>query len=222
MRSLHGALLLGLAVWTAPCLAGEPPRSGESDYSANPYIALGVHPRTQQVSGYVFARRTGPGATDTCEFTFRGNLGADGMARLAVMDPMKEDRGSPAPAGSHFALLSASGKSVKIHLPKSLAPGDCDWILEMLEGPNVRTTARAFAISADIERDGDWIAVTRIRGKRAFFHRMPDARAVRKAFVVTGDIVHVMEEKPGWYHVRYGDAAKGTSGWIRSSDTAAF
>lgn len=222
IRLLRAGLPCGFAALMAPCLAGESPRSGQSDYFANPYIAFGVDPRTQQVTGYVSAHRTGPGRTDSCEFMFRGRLSSDGKARLAIIDPLKEDPGSQGTAGIEAALLSVSNKTVKMHVPKSLAPGDCDWILEFLEGPNVTTTARALSISADIERSGAWIALARIRSKRAFFHRMPDTRTVRKAYVVAGDLVYVMEEKPGWYHVRYGDAAKASAGWVRASDIAAF
>lgn len=208
------------AVLMAPCPAGEMPRSGQSGTSANPFIALGINPRTQQLTGYVSALRTGPGASDSCEFMFRGTLSADGKARLAIKDLLNESGSSPGTAGSEAAILSASNNTVKINLPRSLAPGDCDWILELLEGPKVHATAKAFAVSADIERNGDWIAVALIRSKRAHFHRMPDTRTARKAFVVAGDIVYVTEEKSGWYHVRYRQGAKETSGWIRASDTA--
>lgn len=196
--------------------------SGQSELSGKPFLALGVHPLTRQVTGYIAALRTAPGRTDECKFLFRGTPGADGKVRLAIKDVATGTTSPPATAAGAPAILSAAGSAVRIELPSTLAPGDCDWILGFLDGTGVRTAEDRFILSVDIGHKEDWIAVALVRARRAYFHDMPDARTVRKGFVVAGDLVHVLEEKPGWYRVRYGDGARETSGWIRAVDTVQF
>lgn len=185
-------------------------------------MALGVNPATQLVTGYFSVLLTAPGRMDECKFVFRGSLAREGVVRVSIKDAVMENQRGPAPKGAAFATLMATKDVIKIDLPRSLAPGDCDWVLESVGGANITTDERGFNLSLNTGPKADWIGVATIHSKRTFFHQTPDASTVRKAFLVAGDVAYVMEEKPGWYRVKFTHASKETVGWIKVSDTIQF
>lgn len=77
-------------------------------------------------------------------------------------------------------------------------------------------------MSLEAKTANDWIGIAAIRSKRALFYGGPDTAAVRKSFLVAGDVVYITEEKPGWYRVRFTHAIRETTGWIKASDTVQF
>ena len=206
----------------ASSIAGTSLHSATNDFVENPFVAVGVNPATHVVTGYFSARRTAPGGTDACKFLFRGRVGQDGKVRLTIRDALTGQQSAPAQGQQNPATLTIAKSSVRIELPETLAPGDCDWILEWVGGPHITKEKRGFTLSVDTGPQDDWIGVAAIRSKRAYFHDAPDAASVRKAFLVAGNIAYVTEEKPGWYHVRFTHAARVTTGWIRKSDTVQF
>lgn len=186
-------------------------------------MAVGFNPATGIVTGYLSALYSAPGRADACKFVFRGALTASGTARLSIKDVVPENENGPASTmEGEFALLTTAKGKLRIDLPVSLAPGDCDWIIGMMEGPRVSTNGRTFVVTADTGPASDWVAVATIAAKRAFFHDAPDIRSIRKSFLVAGDVTDVTEEKPGWYRVRFTHAEKQTTGWIKISDTFQF
>lgn len=219
-----GRLLAGIVAGalTASCLAAPDLRSGSNAYFDNPYMAVGVNPATKVVTGYVMARYSAPGRADGCKFVFRGNLAPDGKVRVAVKDAMPANPGASAPAGKEAAVLTAAKGSLQLDLPASQAPGDCAWILDMAAGEHLASEGRRFKLSVEPGPEHDWIGVAVVRSKRAFFHDAPDDKTVRKAFLVPGDMVYVMEERPGWYLAKFTHAKKETAGWIKAADTIQF
>lgn len=210
------------AAFASSCVAAPAIRSAGNAFSDNPFIAVGVNPATHVVTGYLSALLTAPGRTDACKFVFRGLVTPEGQARVSIRDAAPAspgDRGRPAAAA---AVLTAAGGTLRIDLPKPLAPGDCGWVLESVGEPHIAATATGFRITADGTANTDWIGVVAIRSRRAFFHEAPDAATVRKAFLVAGDVAYVMEEKTGWYRVRFTHAARETAGWIKAEDTVQF
>jgi len=208
--------------FTASCFAGTPIHSSKNDFTENPFVAVGVNPRTGAVTGYFSARLTRPGRTDACKFAFRGVPGPDGRVRLTIKDAVPGTLGEPQMNGKDLAMLSATQGSIDIALPHSLAPGDCDWVLGAVGGPNIRTDKQGFILSMPTETQSDYIGVATILSKRAVFHSAPSAATARTAFLVAGDMAYVTDEKPGWYHVRFTHALKETVGWIKASDTVRF
>jgi len=157
--------------------------------------------------------------SNVCKFVLRGVMTPAGTARLALQDAVVDnDNGSPS-AGGEFALLTAAKGKLRIDLPAALAPGECEWIIGMLAGPNVAPVKDAYVMTVNTGPAGDSIAVAMIAAKRAFYHDAPDARSVRKAYLVAGDVAYVLAERPGWYRVRYTHAKRESTGWIRRADT---
>lgn len=209
-------------ILTASCFAGAPIHSAKNDFTENPFVAVGVNPGTHTVTGYFSAHLTRPGKTDACKFAFRGVPDPDGRVRLTIRDAVPGTLSEPEKAGKDVAMLSAAEGTINIALPQSLAPGDCDWILQSVGSPTISTGKQGFMLSMPTETQSDYIGVATIRRKRASFHSAPSAATARKAFLVAGDMAYVTEEKPGWYRVRFTHALKETVGWIKASDTVQF
>lgn len=220
LRPLCGLLSLLLAsALAAPGLASAQARSVANALFDNPFVAIGVNPASGVVTGYLSALYTAPGRTEVCKFVFHGHMTPAGTARLAIQDAVVDNDNGPPGAGGEVALLTAAKGKLRIDLPAALAPGECEWIIGMLAGPNVAPVKNAYVVTVDTGPAGDWIAVTMIAAKRAFFHDAPDARSVRKAYLVAGDVAYVLEERPGWYRVRYTHVKRESTGWIRRADT---
>lgn len=220
IKCLYGYLIAATVVVSSAAAINM--HSGRNEFADNPFIAVGVNPTTNVVTGYFSSLLTAPGNTHACRFVFRGSLTPDSVVRLAIKDALPGNEGGVAQGGKDVALLTARKNAIKVDLPRLLAPGDCDWVLESMGGPYIETTARGYSLSVDTGPDSDWIGVAAIRSKRAYFHSAADAATVRKAFLVAGDVVYVMEEKAGWYRVRFTHALKETAGWIKISDTIQF
>lgn len=203
-----------------PCQAASDVRSAKNDYFIdNPFIAIGVNQATHVLTGYFSVLRTAPGRTDECKFVFRGMIAPDRKIRLSIKDAVLENQNDVPQHPTEFATLTATDEAVHIDLPKSLALGDCDWLLGWVGGPEILEREGGFDLTVHTKPGQGWIGVAAIRSRRAFFHATPDEGTVRKAFVVAGNVVYVLEEKPGWYRVKFTHAAKETVGWIRASDT---
>lgn len=210
------------AVFASPCLGAPAIHSAGNAFSDNPFIAIGVNPATHVVTGYVAALLTAPGRTNACKFVFRGPVMPDGQARLSIRDAVPGSAADRARPGAGSTVLTATGATIRLDLPKPLAPGDCEWVLDSVGVPHIATTATGWRLTVDGTANADWTGVVAIRSRRAFFHDGPDAATVRKAFLVAGDVAYVMEEKGSWYRVRFTHAARETAGWIKASDTVQF
>lgn len=213
------AVLVIATALALPCAAALDVQSAKNDFIDNPFIAIGVNPTTHVLTGYFSVLRTAPGRTDECKFVFRGVIAPDRTVRLSIKDAVLGNQTNLRQHSTEFAKLTATADAVHIDLPKSLAPGDCDWLVGWAGGPEIMEREGSFRLAVHTTSSHEWIGVAAIRVKRAFFHTAPDEGAVRKAFVVAGNVVYVLEEKPGWYRVKFTHAAKETVGWIRASDT---
>nr|WP_314546993.1 hypothetical protein [uncultured Massilia sp.] len=218
---LAGMMMAAALAW--PCHAASDVRSAKNDYFVdNPFIAIGVNPTTHVLTGYFSVLRTAPGRTDECKFVFRGVIAPDRKVRLSIKDAALENQNDVPQHPTEFATLTATNDAVHIDLPKSLAPGDCDWLLGWVGGPGILEREGGFDLAVHATPTQEWIGVAAIRSKRAFFHTTPDEGTVRKAFVVAGNVVYVLEEKPGWFRVKFTHAARETTGWIKVADTVQF
>ena len=126
------------------------------------------------------------------------------------------------PQKSSQAELILNSAQNKLVIKKQALPGDCDWILPFIGEEKISHDKEVFSIAIDSGILGEWLAVSVIQSKRAFFHKEPDETTVGKAFLVAGDLVYVFEEKAGWYYVKYKMRKKETVGWIRKDDTVQF
>lgn len=74
------------AIVAAPCQAAPDIHSAKNEFADNPFMAIGVNPRTNVVTGYFSALLTAPGKTDACKFVFHGSSTPEGKVRLAIKD----------------------------------------------------------------------------------------------------------------------------------------
>lgn len=197
-------------------------QSSRNEIFENPFVVVGFNPKTNILTGYVVALRTTPGKTDECKFIFMGERKKSPMSVLvknAVSSPLA---GIVEPQENSRGELTLDSMQNKLLIKKQALPGDCEWILSFIGEEKIPYDKNVFSISIDGGIPGDWLAVSVIQSKRAFFHKEPDETTVSKAFLVGGDLVYVFEEKAGWYYVKYKMRKKETVGWIRKIDTVQF
>jgi hypothetical protein len=65
-----------------------------------------------------------------------------------------------------------------------------------------------------LESAGDWIEVRVVSAPKAYFHREPDAKSKRFAYVVKRDVIRVYQKKDGWVLAAY----RKTRGWLKEKD----
>ncbi|QBE65945.1 hypothetical protein [Pseudoduganella lutea] len=222
LRQFSLSAIIMATAFASSCTAAPNVISASSPFSENPFIAVGVNPTTKVVTGYFSALLTSPGKTDECKFAFHGKMASDGKVRVTVRDAVPANIGEKNTVQNDFAVLISTKGSIGIELPVSMAPGDCDWVLESVGAPRITNSGNRYIMSVDTGPAGDWIGVITVRSKRAFFHNSPNDSTVRKAFLVAGDVAYVTEERNGWYHVKYTHGKKETAGWMKVSDTIQF
>ncbi len=68
-----------------------------------------------------------------------------------------------------------------------------------------------------------WTAIRKITAAKAYFYAAPMSAKRGKAYVVAGDMVGVLQEKPGWLEVEYpANADTRRKTWLRTTDTSAL
>jgi hypothetical protein len=190
--------------------------SGKNEIADNPFVAYGVNPVTQLVTGYLVALRTAPGRTDECRFVFAGNLTNSQKFSVKYLSEIDgyEKSGPMSPA-----VVNNVKGDLNMEVKKSQLGGECEWILPFINEPRVKENAGTVAISFGSLSPGNWIGVLAIKSERAPFYRSAEESSVQDAYLVRGDYIYVYAEQPDWYYVKYERRKKTTVGWIRKSDT---
>jgi hypothetical protein len=96
-------------------------------------------------------------------------------------------------------------------------PGKLDLFIRLKELP-----PGSMAHYFDVERGnnflldspGGWMEVRVVSAPKAYFHREPDVKSKRLAYIVKRDVVRVYEKKNGWALAKY----QHTKGWIKEED----
>jgi hypothetical protein len=197
-------------------IADELQLSGKNWISDNPFIAYGVNPKTNVITGYLIGLRTAPGRTDECRFVFAGNLkNRDAL----VAKYLSEIKGYEEGGSTSRAVAKGMDSRLVMRIKKDRMGGDCEWILPFVGEPRVDEADGEVLISFGDLMRGGWIGVFAIRTKRAMFHKTTKESSAKRAFLIQGDLIYVYDEKPGWYYVKYEEGKKATEGWIKKSDT---
>lgn len=166
------------------------------DYSP---LLVGFDEASGKVTGYY--QNATSGGNFSCIFYLEGTL-----------------KGSDAPVTTYFpktpketiagTLLVKGAKTVAVSLEEN--HGGC-WNVENF-------AIQAAPATFSLEKAHAWKSVRVVKGK-AYFHDAPDKAKKRKAYVVEGDGVGVLETKPGWAKVEYlGAKGKVVAGWIAETD----
>jgi hypothetical protein len=102
----------------------------------------------------------------------------------------------------------------ELRLPE---PGKTNLFIKLAESPP-GSMAYPFDVAKGndfpLESAGDWIEVRVVSAPKAYFHREPDVKSKRSAYVVKRDVVRVYQKKNGWALAEF----KKTRGWLKEKD----
>lgn len=77
----------------------------------------------------------------------------------------------------------------------------------------------ARGLELDRVADAKWSELRRVIQPRVHFHTSPDPSSAQPAFVVSGDVVGVLERQGEWLRVEYRGKQGMTRGWVRTKHT---
>lgn len=195
--------------------------SGKNADFDHPSVITGFNPKTKIVTGSISFLRTAPGQTEECRILFASDASQQNILNIRFFDAGMEKAEDRYSAAGKAAIVSGP-KGTQISIAKTGLFGNCDWLLAYIGEPAVREQGKALLIALPARAPGDWNGVYVIKSSRAYFHKTPDEGQRKSAFLVSGDIVYVHDETPGWYLVSFQGRSKETRGWIKKADTVQF
>ncbi len=163
-------------------------------------LAVAISP-AGDISGY-FSEELGGDVKRGCSFFLTGKLKGT-TATLKTWSDMV-----------YPGLLRFEGQDAVLKIAKGRHHPGCASVMmpEIASGLSLEKTVAT-----------KWTAIRKISAAKAYFYAAPMAAKRAKAYVVVGDVVGVLQEKPGWLEVEYpviADTRRKT--WLRTSDTSAL
>lgn len=192
--------------------------SWRTDIYENPYLSLGYDIKSKLLTGFLAALRTAPGETNECKLFFKGEGDSRKIIAISIADVTSRQSSSNRVNGQ----LEIKSNNFKLTVNRSQLPGDCDWVLPFVGYPAVEEKNGQILVTISPTVQGDWRAVGVVQAKKAYFHQAPDETTVQKAYLVSGDILHIYDEMPGWYFVKFKGRKKEVVGWVKVRDTIQF
>jgi hypothetical protein len=170
-----------------------------------PPLLIGIDPGTGLLTGF-FESHTGWDETLKaprfhCVFYVHGRY-ADGAYQVQTWYP-----GTPGVIPGTITF-SYANRQWRLHMTLTDTHGGC-WNVYPFDTQQGNTFTR--------ETPGAWLAIRLVSAPRAYFHRQPEARTKRQAYVVRYDVVRLFDSKDGWVEAAYG-TDKTTRGWLREQD----
>ncbi|KMV36478.1 hypothetical protein ACH50_02245 [Franconibacter pulveris] len=84
---------------------------------------------------------------------------------------------------------------------------------------NVLMPEIATGLELETTQQTHWQTLMQVISPRTYLSSTPDAATRRKAWIVKGDVVGVIQTQGGWTEVEYpGNSGKMTHGWVNSND----
>lgn len=84
---------------------------------------------------------------------------------------------------------------------------------------NVLMPEIATGLELDMTQQTHWQTLMQVSSPKAYLSSTPDAATRRKAWIVEGDVVGVIQTLAGWIEVEYvAGSGKTTHGWVSSTD----
>lgn len=199
-------LVVILAIFGTPLVvshAGPAATHGTSGSYAP--LLVGIDPATGTLTGF-FASHTGwdeerQAPKFHCVFALHGRY-VDGVYQVQTWYPGTTE------VVSGIITFSYADRQWRLHMQLTDTHGGC-WNAYRLD------TQQGNAFTRDTA--GAWLAVRVVSAPRAYFHRQPEARTKRQAYVITHDVVRVFDRQSGWVDAEYG-TEKTTRGWLREAD----
>ncbi|EOC0418629.1 hypothetical protein ACI0Z1_003203 [Cronobacter malonaticus] len=84
---------------------------------------------------------------------------------------------------------------------------------------NVLMPEIATGLELETTQQTRWQTLMQVTSQRAWLSATPDIATRRKAWIVKGDVVGVIQTQGNWAEIEYvGDSGKTTHGWVNSND----
>ena len=196
-------------------------KSGSTSSFENPFIVTGFNKASRTLTGSISVTRTAPGQTDECRILFSGSTSTPDNVKVRYFEVAAVD-GVRAISEIDEADVVHEDGSVKLKLDENRLEGTCEWLLSFVGEPSIKKEGGSLFIAIPQRDIGAWLGVYTVKSERAYFYQNPGGNDIGKAFLVSGDTIHVYDEQPGWYYVKFEGRKKKTLGWIKKTDTVQF
>lgn len=161
--------------------------------------------KTNKISGY-YENHTGwdnhrSTSRFSCIFYLQGKSGADKFIKIKTWYPDN-------PESVIFGVLKISDEKNKLSIKLNKEHGGC-WNVQHFTDSTV---------NFDLTDRKNWLEIRIIRAERSYFYRKPDIKTRSTAYVINGDVIKVIKNKPEWTYVEYQNYNTGkiTQGWIKT------
>lgn len=160
-------------------------------------LLLAVSP-TGNITGY-YSESAEDSIKRTCNFFLTGHVSAQ--------QPDTITSWSSSVLAGHIAANTAG---VTLAIPDGQNHAGC---------MNVLMPEIATGLELERTRQTQWQTLMKVSSPRAYLSSTPDAATRRKAWIVKGDVVGVIQTLAGWAEVEFvARSGKTTHGWVNSND----
>ncbi len=161
-------------------------------------LLLAVSP-AGEITGY-YSESADDSVKRTCTFFLQGHV--------SDQQPETITSWSSSVLAGHIA---ANNMGVTLAIPDGQNHAGCMSVLM----PEIAT-----GLKLDRTQQTHWQTLMQISSPRAYLSSTPDAATRRKAWIVKGDVVGVIQTQGDWSEVEYiGNSGKTTRGWVNSNET---
>ncbi|EOV9675318.1 hypothetical protein ACN5L5_003922 [Cronobacter turicensis] len=160
-------------------------------------LQLAVSPGGK-IAGY-YSESAEDSVKRTCTFFLAGEVSAQ--------QPDTITSWSSSVLAGHIAV---NNSGVTLTIPDGQSHAGCMNVLmpEIATGLELETTQKT-----------RWQTLMQVTSSRAYLSATPDIATRRKAWIVKGDVVGVIQTQGNWKEIEYvGDRRKTTHGWVNSND----
>lgn len=164
-------------------------------------LLLAVSP-TGNITGY-YSESAEDSVKRTCTFFLTGHVSGQ--------QPVTITSWSSAVRPGHIA---ANSTGVTLTIPDGQNHAGCMSVMmpEIATGLELETTQQT-----------DWQTLMQVSSPRAYLSTTPDVATRRKAWIVKGDVVGVIQKQAGWTKVEFiTGSGKRTLGWVSSAELQPF
>lgn len=193
MKTNIAHIMCGFSLLIAACSSSATPlQSGVYEG-----LQLAVSP-AGKITGY-YSESADDSVKRTCTFFLTGEVSAQ------QSDTIKSWSSSVL-----VGHIAATDSGVILTIPDGQSHAGCMNVLmpEIATGLELETTQQTH-----------WQTLMQVTSQRAWLSATPDIATRRKAWIVKGDVVGVIQTQGNWAEIEYvGDSGKTTHGWVNSND----
>ena len=160
-------------------------------------LMLAISP-AGHITGY-YAESAEGGVKRTCSFSLSGQVSALETNSITSWST------SVLPG-----QISASADGVKLTIPDGQTHAGCINVLV----PEINT-----GLELETTQETHWQALAQVNAERVYLSSTADVGTRRKAWIVKGDVVGVLQTQAGWTHIEFvSGTGKTIRGWVNSKE----